>query len=185
MIIVTRVTFSLKNSFHLILLYPSSVHRFDKIIILTLATARPNRDEGEVGHQQNLWLEEKLRNEQCKYMTIRIIAMHHHLGGVLDTGTDKIVIVDAGDILRTCLHHDVDLVLCGHKHRAWLWNLETMDIVYAGTASSTRFRGFPKNTYNSLDIKSNGKVSFDLKIVGGERIPLANLARKQKGKLEI
>jgi 3',5'-cyclic-AMP phosphodiesterase len=41
-----------------------------------------------------------------------------------------------------------------------------MDIVYAGTASSTRFRGFPKNTYNILDIKSNGKVSIDLKIVG-------------------
>jgi Icc protein len=110
--------------------------------------------------------------------------MHHHLVGVPDTGTDKIVIVDA-DILRTCLHHDVDLVLCGHKHRPWLWNLEAMDIVYAGTASSTRFRGFLKNTYNILDIKSNGKVSIDLKIVGGKRIPLANLARKQKGKLEI
>src|SRR5918994_6032314 len=117
MIIVTRVTFSLKNSFHLILLYPSSVHRFNKTIILTLATARPDRDEGEVGHQQNLWLEEKLRNEQCKHMTIRIIEMHHHVVRVPDTGTDKIVIVDAGDTFRTCLHHDIDLVLFGHKHR--------------------------------------------------------------------
>ena len=160
--------------------YPSSVYRFDKTILITLATARPDRDDGEVGHQQNLWLQEKLRNEKCRSMTTRVIAMHHHLVGVPDTGTDKIVIVDAGDILRTCLHHDVNLVLCGHKHRPWLWNLETMDIVYAGTASSTRFRGFPKNTYNILDIKSNGKVSIDLKIVGGKRIPLENIARKQK-----
>lgn len=59
-----------------------------------------------------------------------------------DTGTDKIVIVDAGDILRTCLKDKVDLVLCEHKHRPWLWNLESLDIAYAGTASSARFRGF-------------------------------------------
>jgi 3',5'-cyclic-AMP phosphodiesterase len=158
--------------------YPSSIYRFDNTIIITLATARPDRDEGEVGHQQNLWLEEKLKNEQCKNMTTRIIAMHHHLIGVPDTGTDKIVIVDAGDVLRTCLHHDINLVLCGHKHRPWLWNLETMDIVYVGTASSTRFRGFTKNTYNILDIRSNGKVIIDLKIVGGKRIPLVNITRK-------
>lgn len=158
--------------------YPSSIHRFDNTIIITLATARPDRDEGEVGHQQNLWLEEKLKNEQCKNMTTRIIAMHHHLIGVPDTGTDKIVIVDAGDVLRICLHHDVNLVLCGHKHRPWLWNLETMDIVYAGTASSTRFRGFTKKAYNILDIRSDGKVFIDLKIVDGKRIPLANITRK-------
>ncbi len=29
--------------------------------------------------------------------------MHHHLIGIPDTGTDKIVIVDAGDTLRVCL----------------------------------------------------------------------------------
>jgi Icc protein len=111
-------------------------------------------------------------------MTTRIIAMHHHLIGVPDTGTDKIVIVDAGDVLRICLHHDVNLVLCGHKHRPWLWNLETMDIVYAGTASSTRFRRFTKKAYNILDIRSDGKVFIDLKIVDGKRIPLANITRK-------
>jgi len=147
-------------------------------MLITLATARPDRDEGEVGHQQNLWLEEKLKSEQCKKMTTRIIAMHHHLVGVPDTGTDKIVIVDAGNILRTCLHYDVNLVLCGHKHRPWLWNFETIDIVYAGTASSTRFRGFTKNTYNILDIRNNGKVNVDLKIVGGERIPLVDITKE-------
>jgi 3',5'-cyclic AMP phosphodiesterase CpdA len=119
-------------------------------------------------------------------MTTRIVAMHHHLVGVPDTGTDKIVIVDAGNILRTCLHYDVNLVLCGHKHRPWLWNFETIDIVYAGTASSTRFRGFTKNTYNILDIRNNGKVNVDLKIVGGERIPLVDITKEvNRKKLEL
>ena len=96
--------------------HPSNVYEFNKNLIITLATARPDRDEGEVGHRQNLWLEKILSDEKYKKKT-KIIAMHHHLIGVPDTGTDKIVIVDAGDILRTCLHYKVDLVLCGHKHR--------------------------------------------------------------------
>ena len=50
---------------------------------------------------------------------IKIIAMHHHLIAIPDTGTDKIIIVDAGDTLRACLQLGVDLVICGHKHRPW------------------------------------------------------------------
>jgi Icc protein len=158
---------------------PSNVYRFNRTLIITLATARPDRDEGEVGHRQNLWLEKILSDENYKKMT-KIIAMHHHLIGVPDTGTDKIVIVDAGDILRTCLQYEVDLVLCGHKHRPWLWNLETLDIAYAGTASSTRFRGFTKNTYNIVEIYADGKVKIDIKIVGGKRFPLIDILKKQR-----
>lgn len=97
-----------------------------------------------------------------------------------DTGTDKIVIVDAGDILRTCIKYKIDLVLCGHKHRPWLWNLETLDIAYAGTASSTRFRGFTKNTYNIIEIDDDGKINIDIKIVGGRRLPLIDILKTHR-----
>jgi 3',5'-cyclic-AMP phosphodiesterase len=157
----------------------SNIYRFNMTLIITLATARPERDEGEVGHRQNLWLEKVLSDEKYKKMT-KVVAMHHHLIGVPDTGTDKIVIVDAGNILRTCIQNKVALVLCGHKHRPWLWNLETLDIVYAGTASSTRFRGFTKNTYNIIEISDDGKISIDIKIVGGRRFPLIDIVKKQR-----
>jgi 3',5'-cyclic AMP phosphodiesterase CpdA len=42
------------------------------------------------------------------------MAMHHHLISVADTGTDKNVILDAGDTLRAYLQSKVDLILCGH-----------------------------------------------------------------------
>ena len=155
---------------------PPNVYHFEDTVIITLGTARPDRDEGEVGHRQNLWLEKILSNEKYK-TTTKIVAMHHHLIGIPDTGTDKIVIVDAGDILRTCLKDKVDLVLCGHKHRPWLWNLESLDIAYAGTASSARFRGFFKNTYNIIDINEKGKVNVDIKIVGGRRFPLIDIVK--------
>jgi 3',5'-cyclic-AMP phosphodiesterase len=46
--------------------------------------------------------------------------------------------------------------------------LGALQIVYAGTTSSERYRGFFENTYNIMNIK-DGKVSVDMKIVGGKR----------------
>jgi Icc protein len=148
----------------------------DEVIIVTLGTARPDRDEGEVGYRQNKWMIETLAKYENK---TKIIAMHHHLIGIPDTGTDKIIILDAGDTLRACLQSKVDLVLCGHKHRPWVWKLGSLEIAYAGTSSSTRFRGFFENAYNIVDVK-NGKSEIDIKIVGGKRMPLSDLVSKYK-----
>src|SRR5919202_6353623 len=108
--------------------FPSKqqIYEFNDAVIMTLGTARPDRDEGEVGYRQNLWMESalgKYNNDNKKNKKIKIIAMHHHLIGIPDTGTDKIIIVDAGDTLRACLQSSVDLVISGHKHRPWLWHL--------------------------------------------------------------
>ncbi len=156
------------------------IHEFPDAIILTLGTARPDRDEGEVGYRQNQWMEKTLARYPGK---IKIVAMHHHLIGIPDTGTDKIIILDAGDALRACLQSKVDLVLCGHKHRPWMWRLGTLDIAYAGTVSSTRYRGFFENCYNIIDVQ-NGKVKVDIKIVGKKRFPLLDLVDRYKPFLE-
>ena len=163
--------------------FPSKqIYEFDEAFVVTLGTARPDRDEGEVGYRQNQWMEKTLsRFPETKP---KIIAMHHHLIGIPDTGTDKIIILDAGDTLRTCLHSGVDLVLCGHKHRPWVWNLGRLEIAYAGTASTTRFRGFFENCYNIIEIEKGKKPRVDIKIVGKKRFPLAELVQRYKPFLE-
>jgi len=156
----------------------NQVYDMDDVVVITLGTARPDRDEGEVGYRQLLWMRktiEKFEGQQKKI----IIAMHHHLIGIPDTGTDKIIILDAGDTLRVCLESHVDLVLCGHKHRPWVWNLGSLQIAYAGTASTARFRGFFQNTFNIIDIKKNN-LTVKLKIVGGKSFPLSDLVSKYK-----
>lgn len=168
--------------------FPSKqqIYEFDDVVIVTLGTARPDRDEGEVGYRQNLWMENtliKYHNHNIDKSKIKIVAMHHHLIGIPDTGTDKIIIVDAGDTLRACLQSGVDLVICGHKHRPWLWNLGTLQIAYAGTVSSTRYRGFFENAYNIITIK-DGKASVDIKIVGGKRMSLLEIVEKYRPYLE-
>jgi 3',5'-cyclic AMP phosphodiesterase CpdA len=114
---------------------------------------------------------------------VKIVAMHHHLIGIPDTGTDKIIILDAGDTLRACLQSKVDLVLCGHKHRPWLWKLGSLNIVYAGTASSSRFRGFFENAYNIITVRQ-GIATMEIKIVGGNKMQLVYLVDNYKPFLE-
>src|SRR5437016_4624888 len=99
-------------------------------------------------------------------------------------GTDKIIILDAGDTLMACLQAKVDLVLCGHKHRPWVWNLGRLEIAYAGTTSSTRFRGFFENCYNIIEAEKGKKPRVDIKIVGKKRFPLAELVERYKPFLE-
>jgi len=140
----------------------------DDVVLVTVGTARPDRNEGEVGYRQNLWLERTMKKYKDK---VKIVAMHHHLISIPDTGSDQLTVVDAGDILRTVLDTQVDVVLCGHKHRPWAWTFGKLTVVNAGTVTSERVRGLFENTYNILTI-SNKKVQVDLKIVGGKRLPI-------------
>jgi 3',5'-cyclic-AMP phosphodiesterase len=54
--------------------YLSNAYEYRSILIITLATARPDRDEGEVGHRQHLWLEGILSNKKYKEKTTKIVA---------------------------------------------------------------------------------------------------------------
>lgn len=145
-------------------------------VLVTLGTARPDRDEGEVGYRQNLWLERTMKKYENR---TKILAMHHHLVGVPDTGTDRVTVMDSGDVLRTALACKIDLVICGHKHRPWIWNFGNLSIANAGTASSERMRGLFENTYNIITIEK-GKIKVDLKIVGGKSMPLRELVDNYK-----
>ena len=144
------------------------------VVLATIGTARPDRNEGEVGYRQNLWLENTLRKYRDHLI---LVAMHHHLVDVPDTGSDHQTVRDAGDVLRTILDSGVKLVLCGHNHRPWVWDFGKLKVVNAGTATSERPRGLFENTYNIINIR-DGEVAVDLKIVGGRRMPLSDIVQE-------
>ena len=143
----------------------------EDVVLVTLGTSRPDRNEGEVGYRQNLWLERTMKKYKDK---VKILAMHHHLVAIPDTGSDQLTVVDAGDVLRTILDTGVDLVLCGHKHRPWVWNFGKLKVVNGGAATSERVRGLFENTYNIITI-SNKKLQVYLKIVDGKRVPIEDI----------
>ncbi len=162
--------------------FPSkSLYEYNDSVLVTLGTARPDRDEGEVGYRQNVWLYHTLSKYKTK---TKIIAMHHHLISAPDTGSDRIIVLDAGDVLQAALAAKVNLVLCGHKHRPWIWNLGPLTIAFAGTVSCDRMRGFFENSYNIITVQK-GKVNIDLKVVGGRRIPLRNIPNMREAEEEM
>ncbi len=147
----------------------------DNVVLITVGTARPDRNDGEVGYRQNLWISRTLQKYQDR---VKIVAMHHHLIAIPDTGSDQLTVVDAGDVLRTILETNVDIVLCGHKHRPWIWEFDGLTVVNAGTATSERVRGLFENTYNIVTVDDVTKhTSIDLKIVGGKKVPINEIVK--------
>lgn len=152
------------------------VTEVDDAVIVVLSSARPDRDDGEVGHRQNLWLE----NTLAKYKDhIKIVAIHHHIIPVPDTGADQITIVDAGDVLRSLVMSKANLVLCGHRHRPWKWQFEDMQVIHAGSVSCEKLRGFFLNSYNVIEVNGK-KIEAKLKIVGGEYMDFDEVKRRRE-----
>lgn len=144
-----------------------------KVVFYTVGTARPDRDEGEVGFRQSQWLEQALKKDEGR---VRVVVMHHHLVQVPDTGTDRITVIDAGDVLRAITRQGAELVMCGHRHRPWMWTVADTLITHAGTVSTSRTRGYFANTYNIVEVnESTGTAKVSLKLVGGKKIGMTEV----------
>lgn len=140
------------------------IMKLGNCIFAIVSTARPERNDGEVGHRQVIWLERSLSRHK---KMMKVVAMHHHLIQVPDTGPDNIPVVDAGDTLRGIIDARVNLVLGGHRHRPWRWKISETEIIHAGTLSSERLRGFYSHSYNILEV-SGDSIRATLKIVRGK-----------------
>jgi Icc protein len=147
------------------------------VVMIVVGTARPERDEGEIGHRQVVWLQRSLKRYKRKR---KLVIMHHHLIQVPDTGPDNIPIVDAGDALRALVRSKADLVLGGHRHRPWMWNIHNLPILHAGSVSSERLRGFFHNSYNIIEITKD-ELKARLKVVGGRSIGFKEVVEKPIG----
>lgn len=154
----------------------TQVTETDEAVIVVVSSARPDRDDGEVGNRQNLWLEKTL--EKYKNKT-RIVAIHHHVVPVPDTGADQITVVDAGDTLRSLTKSKANLVLCGHRHRPWKWKIEDMQVVHAGSVSCEKLRGFFCNSYNVVTV-SKKRIDAKLKIVSGGCVDFAEIVKRRE-----
>ncbi|GBE18650.1 3',5'-cyclic adenosine monophosphate phosphodiesterase CpdA [archaeon BMS3Abin16] len=159
----------LKDYFSLKQVYETEVAK-----IIVLKTARPDKNEGEVGYRQQLWLEKQFRDTG----KTRIVVMHHHLIPVPDTGVERDTVIDAGDVLAALKRSKIDLVLCGHKHRPWKWDFEGLKIMHAGSLSDIRLRGFFHNSYNIIDVDEKG-IHGTVKVIGGDELSFDVLEKER------
>lgn len=94
-------------------------------------SSEPDIDEGHVGREQL----ERLQNQLSPHS---IVFLHHHLVPIPNTGRERNVLLDAGEVLKILDMHKVPLVLNGHKHVPWVWKVNNTILVTAGTVSCIR-----------------------------------------------
>jgi 3',5'-cyclic AMP phosphodiesterase CpdA len=117
--------------------------------VVALDTTKPDLDEGEVGREYYGWLDSELRGWD---RGPKIVVLHHHMLAVPGTGRDANILRDAGDVTAVLRDVGVDLVLAGHRHVPYVWNLSGVRVVHSGTAASERIRGTVGPSYNVVEL---------------------------------
>jgi len=116
--------------------------------IIGLDSSEPDINDGQIGLDQLEWLKlelEKISSDICK-----IVTFHHHLLPIPQTGRERNILLDSGDLLRVFIDYGVDFVLNGHKHVPNVWMIEKMVTLNSGTATTMKLRGNTYPSYNEL-----------------------------------
>jgi Icc protein len=134
-------------------IYGERFRSFDypKIKIVAADSSEPDLDNGQIGREYYKWIKSEFAKTPDSG-TFKIFSMHHHLLPVPNTGRERNVVNDAGDVLELLVDSNVDLVLCGHKHVPYMWRIEDMLLITTGTVSSLRLRGRIEPNYNIMHI---------------------------------
>ncbi len=120
----------------------------NNLCIQGIDSTEPDIDDGHIGRLTYYIVEENLK----KCNGLKIVALHHHLVPVPWTGRERNIPVDAGDFLYLLLKLGVNIVLSGHKHVPWMWNVNNMIILHSGTTTTYRLKAGIHPSYNVLEL---------------------------------
>ena len=143
-----------------------SCFHINNITIIGIDSSIPDIDDGHVGRETYKYIKDNFNSHPDNF---KIFALHHHLISIPMCGRERDVPVDAGDVLNLLNELKVNLVLCGHKHVPWIWKLNDMIILNAGTVSTSRTKARIKQSYNLIEINDNKKIEIFRMFSNGEK----------------
>ncbi|MFX0124148.1 MAG: metallophosphoesterase family protein [Candidatus Hodarchaeota archaeon] len=128
-------------------------------IILGIDSVEPDANSGRIGSRGRDEIFARLSSYPDT--VVKILAFHHHLLPIPNTGRERSMIRDAGDVLPVLWDAGVDIVIVGHRHFPNCFSISDgkrrMLLINNGTFSSHKTRGKAGHVYLSLDI-SNERV---------------------------
>lgn len=145
----------------------NGVFEFENGVVIWVDSTIPDLSDGRVGGYKFKWLKAKL--EEYSKREFKIIAAHHHIVPLPDTGRERNVLFNAGDVLDLMLRHEVSLYTCGHKHVPNVYRVEDMVVDNAGCTSCRKTRKGDVNSYNIITLHDDGRIEVTIKRVTGER----------------
>ena len=147
----------------------------DLVRVVLVDSTKPDLNDGELGRHRYEWLAEQLDGEPA----FTVVALHHHLVGIPETGRERNIVLDAGDVLAILDRHRVDLVLAGHKHVPYVWRVNDTLIVTSGTACTWRNRGLTPPSYNIITVTADSIEVTVVPLDGSERLERRRFARAE------
>jgi 3',5'-cyclic-AMP phosphodiesterase len=132
--------------------------RGEGVTVLGLDSTEPDVDDGHVGREHYGTIRENLSGPN-----VRILALHHHLIPIPGTGRERQIPTDAGDLLGVCKEVSMDLVLSGHKHLPWTWNLDGCYFITAATSTTRRLKGRSRPAMGILEIEDHQLTMTEVK----------------------
>jgi Icc protein len=143
----------------------------DTIALYAADSAEPDNDAGHVGRTLYEPIRDFFGSAKDK---VKIFALHHHLVPVPYTGREHNVAEDAGALLGMLNASSCSIVLYGHRHVPWLWQLNGMALYSTGTLMSRRIRGAYSQVMSELLI-ADTELSIILHYRDGTSRTLADI----------
>lgn len=141
-------------------------------VLIGLNSSLPDSQEGMIGEQQLEWLTRQLEDiPKWQVPGKKILFMHHHILPIPHTGRERNILYDAGELLELAKNNGIDMILSGHKHQHYVWQLNNIIISNAGTAFANKLLLRNKHSYNIVTIGEN-HITIELKEIGFPAKPL-------------
>lgn len=146
----------------------NGVYEFKDGVVIWVDSTIPDLSDGRIGGQKFRWLKEKL--EEYSDRKFKMVAAHHHLVPLPDTGRERNVLFNAGDVLDLLLRNEVTLYTCGHKHVPNVYRVEDLVIDNAGCTSCKKTRRGDVNSYSIIELHDEGEVKVTIRRVIGDEV---------------
>lgn len=144
----------------------NGTYEFENGVLIWVDSTIPDLSDGRIGNYKFRWLKAKL--EEYSGRKFKIVAAHHHLIPLPDTGRERNVLYNAGDVLDLLLRHEVNLYTCGHKHVPNVYRAEDLVVDNAGCTSCRKTRKGDVNSYNIITLHDDGRVEVTVRRVTGD-----------------
>ena len=125
------------------------------IAVLGLDSTQPDLQEGHIGRQGYEVMKSFFSKINDK---LKIVVLHHHVISIPGTGREIDILLDAGDFMVAVKELGINMVLTGHRHKAWTWKVDGTYYITSGTATTRRLKGRDHPSFNVYEIYSKEEV---------------------------
>ena len=143
--------------------------------IVGVDSAEPDVNEGNLGLEHYPWIRAQFDEPD----DVKVFAIHHHLVSIPGTGRERNIITDAGDVLAELTRLDIDVIVSGHKHVPFFWDVNGVLLSYSGTATTKRVRGLTPPSWNEILVDAS-TIKVFLHYVDGRRELAVLFSRKTR-----